>query len=73
MKVLVKNSDELEIEIEEGHGLKDVSCRHGSRWIWWYNEEDWVKVVEASDCDCSDPPKPYETEVNEDVDEFKET
>jgi hypothetical protein len=49
--------------IEYGHGLTDVSCRHGSRWIWWpgpTGRGKWEKVVWASNCcDCSDPPRPF--------------
>ena len=49
--------------IEEGHGLEDISCPCGSRWIWWLNpfthEEEWRQVVYAPDCDCGEPPRPY--------------
>ena len=49
-------------DIEEGHGLKDVSCKHGSLWIWWENELGmsgmWHQVIFAPNCDCYDPPSP---------------
>lgn len=50
-------------EITEGHGRADVSCCHGSRWIWWRDKivmpkGAWNQVVLAPDCDCSDPPRP---------------
>lgn len=51
-----------ENEIKEGHGELDVSCEHGSRWIWWFNEKDWVQVVCASNCNCGTPPKPYKVQ-----------
>lgn len=50
-------------QIEEGHEKTDVSCIHGSRWIWWYthldNKGKWENVVWASNCDCGEPPLPY--------------
>lgn len=49
-------------EIEKGHGCQDVSCQHGSRWIWWIQPNGkgaWMKVVHAPNCDCEDPPDPY--------------
>lgn len=49
-------------EIEEGHGLTDVSCVHGSRWIWWPGPDGkgkWEQVVYVSNCDCPDPPRPF--------------
>jgi hypothetical protein len=49
-------------EIREGHGMTDVSCRHGSRWIWWPgpdNKGKWECVVWASNCDCGEPPRPF--------------
>ena len=56
-------SEKLEVtEIKEGHGLTDVSCRHGSRWIWWPgpdNKGRWECVVWASNCNCGDPPRPF--------------
>jgi hypothetical protein len=48
-------------DIAEGHGLTDVSCVHGSRWIWWAGldgEGAWNQVVLACTCDCADPPRP---------------
>lgn len=54
-------------EIKEGHGLTDVSCSHGSRWIWWESGADgkgrWECVVWASNCDCGEPPKPFKKKV----------
>lgn len=55
-------------EIKEGHGLTDISCEHGSRWIWWYpskNRGKWEKVIWASRCHCTNPPKPFLKEVEE--------
>ena len=62
----MSESDTLTITIiKEGHGFKDVSCKHGSRWIW-YDENRrvrhinrWVQVIIAPDCDCGEPPSPY--------------
>jgi hypothetical protein len=56
-------------EIEDGHGLLDVSCEHGSRWVWWYDKLNninyplgrWEQVVAAGDCDCGEPPMPFRT------------
>ena len=51
--------------IKEGHGMTDVSCPHGSRWIWWYPEKkkgQWQNVVLCSNCDCGEPPKPFKEE-----------
>ena len=48
--------------IEEGHGKTDVSCEHGSRWIWWNPPGrlgEWKNVILCSCCDCGDPPKPF--------------
>jgi hypothetical protein len=50
--------------IEEGHGRTDVSCVHGSRWIWWKDElvnpdGGWQNVIMCSACDCTDPPRPF--------------
>ena len=48
--------------IEEGHGLTDVSCEHGSRWIWWLGLDEqgkWENVVWNCICDCGEPPKPF--------------
>lgn len=48
--------------IEEGHELTDVSCRHGSRWIWWpgpTGKGKWEQVIFASNCDCGEPPRPF--------------
>jgi len=47
--------------IEEGYGLEDVSCPHGSRWIWWPGLDgkgEWMNVIRSSDCDCGEPPRP---------------
>lgn len=51
-----------EQEIVEGHGLTDVSCAHGSRWIWWAGLDGkgaWNQVVLAPECDCAGPPRPF--------------
>lgn len=59
----MSESDTLTITIiEEGHGLKDVSCKHGSRFIWWKGQSGkgkWQQVIMAPDCDCNEPPSPY--------------
>jgi len=52
--------------IEEGHGLEDVSCEHGSRWKWWPGPDDkggWMQVVCALRCECGEPPRPYKEEA----------
>jgi hypothetical protein len=54
-----------ELLIKKGHGKTDVSCYHGSRWVWWYAKGytnplgEWMNVVFASNCDCGDPPLPF--------------
>lgn len=53
-----------EQEIIEGHGLTDVSCEHGSRWIWWQDKivnpaGAWNQVVLAPGCECAEPPRPF--------------
>jgi len=51
--------------IEEGHGLLDVSCEHGSRWMWWPGPDgkgEWMNVIRASDCD-SRPYRLYRQEA----------
>jgi len=56
----------MSVEIKEGHGRTDVSCEHGSRWIWWYpepNKGEWMNVVSCSTCDCGEPPKPFKEET----------
>ena len=62
----MSKTDTLEIIIiKEGHGMKDVSCRHGSRWIWLDENRRvreinrWTQVVLAPGCDCEDPPSPH--------------
>lgn len=49
--------------LKEGHGKTDVSCKHGSRWVWWVNpienKGEWRQVVYAPFCDCTEPPKPF--------------
>lgn len=61
--MVVESGKEKEIqEIRIGHGMTDVSCRHGSRWIWWPGPDGngkWEKVVWACDCGCGDPPRPF--------------
>jgi len=54
--------------IEEGHGMTDVCCQHGSRWTWWYPEQDkgkWENIALASNCDCGDPPEPFTKETTQ--------
>ena len=48
-------------EIKAGHGKNDISCGHGSRWIWWpgsTGKGEWRQVIMASNCDCGEPPRP---------------
>ena len=48
--------------IVEGHGLEDISCEHGSRWIWWHRpngQSRWMNVVLAPGCECGEPPHPH--------------
>lgn len=54
-----------EQEITEGHGRTDISCYHGSRWIWWVppnTDGEWMQVVIAPDCNHIDPPRPFKEE-----------
>lgn len=47
--------------IQPGHGKKNVSCSHGSRWMWWPGETgkgEWMNVVLSSQCNCATPPRP---------------
>ena len=61
-------SDTLEvIIIEEGHGMKDISCHHGSRWIWHEPAKEWVEVIMFSGCDCGEPPSPYFPQFKEET------
>ena len=54
-------------KIKEGHGLTYISCPHGSRFIWWFDEEatkplgEWVCVVWSSNCNCGSPPLPFKS------------
>lgn len=55
------------VEIQKGHGLTDITCRHGSRWIWnplCIPDPCWMQVVCAPGCDCGAPPKPYKIQVS---------
>ena len=66
-KMQVKDTEGNKVMIQKGHGLTNISCRHGSRWIWnplCISEPCWMKVVYASGCDCDDPPKPYKIQVS---------
>ena len=66
-KVQVKDTEGNKVMIQKGHGLTDISCRHGSRWIWnplCIPEPCWMKVVYAPGCDCDDPPKPYKIQAS---------
>ena len=53
--------------LKAGHGLTDISCKHGSRWIWWYDPictgklGKWEQVIQFSNCHCGDPPLPFKT------------
>lgn len=52
--------------IREGHGLEDVSCDHGSRWMWWpglSGKGEWNQVIYAPGCECGEPPRPYKKEA----------
>lgn len=56
--------------ITKGHGLTDISCEHGSRWIWWFDSEatkplgEWMLVIMCSNCDCEFPPLPFKTKAD---------
>ena len=69
---MMGETDTLEIIIiEEGHGMTDVSCKHGSRWKWWDENRRarhinrWVQVVLAPNCDCGEPPRPFRGSASE--------
>lgn len=51
------------VVLSEGHGRTDVSCIHGSRWIWWSgflpDSGGWRQVIWAPGCDCEEPPNPF--------------
>jgi len=50
-------------EIVSGHGQTDISCCHGSRWMWRPSRSgkgEWKQVVVAFSCDCADSPKPIQ-------------
>lgn len=53
--------------LRKGHGLTDVSCPHGSRWVWWYDDWEkkgkWMNVVLCSNCDCGTPPSPFKNKA----------
>lgn len=53
--------------IEKGHGKTAVSCEHGSRWMWWFDDwqqkEEWKQVVLACNCNCESPPSPFNSEA----------
>lgn len=52
--------------IIEGHGKTDISCIHGSRWIWWSGVDgkgEWMNVVRCSVCNCGEPPRPFKKEA----------
>ena len=64
----MSESDTLEIIIiEEGHGMKDISCKHESRWVWSLPHEKgkWYQVIYAPNCDCEEPPNPYFSQLKE--------
>jgi len=54
--------------IEEGHGIEDLSCEHGSRGIWWpgrTGEGEWMNVVLAPGCTCGEPPRAHKSINNQ--------
>lgn len=60
------------LDIDIGHGRTDVTCTHGSRWIWWYEqgshrvgEGKWVNILMAPFCDHDEPPSPFKDEDEE--------
>ena len=67
------NSQTLnEDEIVEGHGLTDITCEHGCRFVWWWDAGNrwnyplgrWMIVGEkASECECGEPPMPFKTQA----------
>ena len=74
-KMQFNDTEGNKVMIQKGHGLTDVSCRHGSRWIWWKkgltknskshgNGGFWYQVVYAPGCDCGAPPTPYKIQVS---------
>ena len=75
-KMRVNDTEGNKVMIQKGHGLTDISCRHGSRWIWFpqaasefmgYGQVKlglWRQVIYAPSCDCDDPPKPYKIQVS---------
>lgn len=66
-KMQVEDAEGNMTMIQKGHGLTDISCRHGSRWIWnplCTPEPCWMQVVCASGCDCGTPPAPYKIQVS---------
>jgi len=66
-KMQVSILDSNKVIIQKGHGLTDITCRHGSRWIWnplCTPEPCWMQVVCAPGCDCGVPPNPYKIQVS---------
>lgn len=66
-KMQVKDTKGNKVIIQKGHGLTDISCEHGSRWIWnplCISEPCWMQVVYAPGCDCGTPPNPYKIQVS---------
>jgi len=60
-----------ENEIKEGHGMTDITCRHGSRWVWFppgihlgisFKNSAWIQMIHVSNCNCGTPPKPYKVQ-----------
>ena len=63
----VEDAGGNKVMIQKGHGLTDISCMHGSRWIWnplCTPGPCWMQVVCASGCDCGTPPAPYKIQVS---------
>ena len=66
-KMQVEEAEGNKAMIQKGHGLTDISCRHGSRWIWnplCIPKPCWMQAVHAPGCDCDAPPKPYKIQVS---------
>ena len=67
VKKMQVNIVNAQVMIQKGHGLTNISCRHGSRWIWdplCTSGPCWMQVVCASGCDCGTPPNPYKIQVS---------
>ena len=69
VKMQVEDAGGNKVMIQKGHGLTDISCMHGSRWIWKSKSQGngvgfWYQMVYAPGCDCGIPPNPYKIQVS---------